>query len=1413
MKLQVVSMNPQNSSNTPTAFRRSTFPRILWAQLLAVTICLLPAVLDGQIRRQGFRQSSLPTLVLPAPPRQLRRNLERAQRFVDAGQYTEAVDLLDAILSAPDSEDFFIKQKLDQAVSEDEAENDEQLDDDLRLEPAQRQPFMPASPLRNETPRELGTNRTTLKTEACRILGSLPRQGREFYELQVGKTAKRALQSAVESHDINAVDEISRRYFHTAAGYEATLLLARHALDNNLPTTASIHLTRLREAPQAAKKYEPQLTVLLAVCRKLMQQEDKAQRLLAEARSNFGQSRIQIEGEVTRLPDTIQEADRFLEELLGTFDPARQTKLASWQLFRGTQDRNAESSGGMPLTKREWAVDTAVFASDEKKIAGFYEDLRKEKVPVLPVAQPLAVGDYLVVQAARMVLGVDMKTGRRVWPYPWNAEPVPEEFVTLRALRANPLIDDSMRSRIWSDFVHSQMSSDGELLFILRGIKTPPTTFRGMGNQPIRPKNRLVALELATEGKTVWLLGSDEGDDPALSEAFFLGAPLPVEGQLFVVAELKDELKLLTLDAKSGKMLWSQQLGHIESSHLNRQMPDNTRILNGSCPAFADGILVCPTASGALVAVDTQRRWLLWSYSYPQVPGHGGTFIQNGRLGRQLGSRWSDGAPVIADGKVLVTPVESEELHCLDLLTGELLWQLNRDERLFVAGAWNGIVVLVGPDHIQGIELSTGKRLWSSEGFPAEGMTSGRGFYSDGDYFLPTNAPQLLRIDIASGEIVEELDTDFELGNLVCHGNYIISQNHNSVLAFLQRDRIRDDVAQQLSDNPDDPHALENHASLLMGDGKTEEAIEVLRRAATLADRPKQLQSIRTRLCGLLLGRLEENFAKHESTIEEVRQLSTSMADSATLRQTHQVLASGLAATGRTREAFDELLDAARAAVQADTQPTEQRLMDVGDGRSVDVTVWLSETLNELLAAMDEADAKDAYAKIQLQTQELGADNLDGLQKWNRCISRLPASAAARLKLAAAYTDAGQALPAELILAELHEQLNSEDPILGEAAIEATNQLARLLASRDESELALQVRKQIDSIETPPASDPNSTVDQSKPSPAANQSYDFLTWPRGKVVANDRIANQSNRISNARTPTVSVIHHDSLWPEENRVEVDQTHVTVFDGYNQIRRRVQFQERARVGTNMLAAEAVARGHLLIYSNSSEIVAIDLLGDYEDSSQRIRWKQPIGGGQDLATISRIQSMATNTLVPRHHRLGPASGSAVTFVNRGDLVCCDMITGETMWQVNDVGKNPSLFGNEEVVFVAASPDASRVTAYDIQTGIRLNEVELPFDDKLCAPADSSCWAGLPKTRNCASSCLTPCLRRSPGKARTIPNHISNSLALLSCVSANRRASCSSSTCETARRLSIPCLNLQQAQTTLGPTRQPIKFKAWHC
>ena len=77
-----------------------------------------------------------------------------------------------------------------------------------------------------------------------------------------------------------------------------------------------------------------------------------------------------------------------------------------------------------------------------------------------------------------------------------------------------------------------------------------------------------------------------------------------------------------------------------------------------------------------------------------------------------LASRAVDASVCVADGRVLVTPIDSDSLHCLNLIDGELRWKYKRQDDLYTACVYQGKVILVGRHQVQAIRLADGNPGW-----------------------------------------------------------------------------------------------------------------------------------------------------------------------------------------------------------------------------------------------------------------------------------------------------------------------------------------------------------------------------------------------------------------------------------------------------------------------------------------------------------------------------------------------------------------------------------------------------------------------------------------------------------------------------------------------------------------------------
>jgi tetratricopeptide (TPR) repeat protein len=98
-----------------------------------------------------------------------------------------------------------------------------------------------------------------LKTSAREMIAGLPTAGREMYVLLHTAAARRELKAALASGNRDELAKLVRRYFLTAPGYEAALLLAQIEFDRGHPLAAAHLYDELLADPTVAAEFEPQL--------------------------------------------------------------------------------------------------------------------------------------------------------------------------------------------------------------------------------------------------------------------------------------------------------------------------------------------------------------------------------------------------------------------------------------------------------------------------------------------------------------------------------------------------------------------------------------------------------------------------------------------------------------------------------------------------------------------------------------------------------------------------------------------------------------------------------------------------------------------------------------------------------------------------------------------------------------------------------------------------------------------------------------------------------------------------------------------------------------------------------------------------------------------------------------------------
>lgn len=500
------------------------------------------------------------------------------------------------------------------------------------------------------------------------------------------------------------------------------------------------------------------------------------------------------------------------------------------------------------------------------------------------------------------------------------------------------------------------LSHDGKRVYFVDDFNIPPSAVvmnpewgfnPGMQQQAQGGKveyNKLVAVDLET-GMLKWSLGTlptgQRQDEDRISSAaqlgegaYFLGPPVTVNGKLYVLLERDGALKLACFDpnkeslvakvnAKSGQkaspstfepeLVWVQNLGRPNTPIKQ----DSARRFQGAFLAAADGVMVCPTNSGAVVAVDLNARSLLWAHTYATLdqaggpgtgkPWGGGGMMMSSSMREQ---RWRSSAPMITGGRVLVTAFDGDYLQCLDLRSGKTKWQeKRRADDLYVGGVVGDKVLIVGRTSVRAMKVvgearenpsprDTPERptpAWENELKIATPV--GHGVVGkDGMFYLPVigdpdkpddKTPGVLTVNVSNGTGTATHyrrkdsagptggDPRLVLGNLVFHDGMMFSQSATEVTWFQLNEVKRREAQIALERNPNDPFGLLWSGELDLEAGKLQDAIAKFKKSeANKPDEPT-MRKLKNKLYDAYTAviRSEPDFTKVEPILAEYKGL------------------------------------------------------------------------------------------------------------------------------------------------------------------------------------------------------------------------------------------------------------------------------------------------------------------------------------------------------------------------------------------------------------------------------------------------------------------------------------------------------------------------------------------------------------
>ncbi len=1166
-----------------------------------------------------------------------------------------------------------------------------------------------------------------LRVEANRLLGQMPEAVRQQYEFKHGETAKLVYDQAIEKNDLSQMAQVAWRFYHTEVGRLAANHLGTAHFNRGeyglavqwfQQLTDSHH--DLTDAPRFKMKY--------AVALRRIGRNNDATRVISEIDP---QAFRQVAQETSV---SIDGPERWLESLPSAEQGGNQ-KLQEWHTFLGTPDRIGRIDGGSPLLLPQREVDLAHSHAVLAQMQNLRQDLFDQGRTPIPAWFPVMNGGRIAFRTMRGVQVMNVESGRMIWEVPEAASPeillagqlkfsasgpnaeLRQVKPIVAAYQGNGADSHPLASLLYRDGTYGMLSCDNDHLYVLEDtaiLAKASRSYSWRGNVQNNDElnrdwasNQLVAYDWNT-GRTVWRKGGplvNEMIVPSLAGYFFHGAPVPAGRELYLVGEHNNELRLVALDAATGRVLWNQLIGFseypIESDSGRRHW--NIQV------SIKDGIIICPTSSGWLVAVDRESHAILWAHRYRKRQ-HATSPSYNNRASisgsETLNTRWGPSAPIISAGKVLYTPREERHLYCVDLFTGERLWQLPKSQYLYLAGVYDGNALLVKSDGVTALSLETGTTQKTIPFANGEERPSGVGVLSGDRYFLPVNSGKLLEIDLKQGRITERIRSFRDrppLENLNFYRGWLISFGPSGLVMFEQRSTIEDDIQRRRQSDPADPIALLREAKILYLSDNYEGTLETLRKVDVDNLDTERQEKHHQLMTECLIRVIRKNFKGGDQELQELESLTRSDQERfhTKLLKIEQAFA---------REQFLNAFRGYQSLIAADSPKMVKR----PDNPRVEIRLedWVGGRLGETWQQLSDDDRRQITSEIISQHEQIsGEEAVHERERFIRQYGFHPAAMQALSLLQQDYLKRDDFASAANVTEKLvarYRKSRSDGALSADdvnRTVLAMDRLASRMTSRkwdydaayflkrlhrEFNRLTFEPTEQVATVLKERAAQQNALT--TSPPPVRWDTYDFRVSRSGTNYSSYHLM----AIDRGMSPLPFLKNHRlQLRPNRNRLEflsgVDETIVW------------SLPVRTARSVTQNQAALVSSDHLLFLLHK------DVLHVLSPVERRLLWTRPVMSRMEAPgayrtvpsnrTIEPMRNLSTlgsslslNRQATRRGMLAIANSDYVCLYEKRGVAVYDAITGNLRWRLTGLPKGTNVYGNRDYLYVV-TPDGSQV------------------------------------------------------------------------------------------------------------------------
>lgn len=584
----------------------------------------------------------------------------------------------------------------------------------------------------------------------------------QTYRRTVGPDAMQELARARASQETADFLRVVRVYFPTPAAYEAAEWLMRHWLDDgNWQLSATLAL-QFADSPFHRGYLTPRFRRMAVVACELAGRPHAAERF----RRELSQTAQAQPGGV--VPNAVSSA---------LLVPSSESPLRSPPVLEPRWSHGLESS----RTQLNVEAGLAEWAGTQREHEG------STAVGWIPVL----ADNLLVFRELDLIRAVDLRTGNTVWRYRTQSN-----LGNLLKSKIDDRAQQRHRSQLWeaaaSNSLLNGLTTDGQRvfgveasdLFTLAGVYGLESQWLPYVTRQEAVQNELVALNLWSrddEPRIAWQT-STMADAAQLRGHAFLGPPLAVGGNLFVLSESDRELMVTALTSASGRVLWQQPIAESERS-LVEERGRNIRAVR---PIAVNDLIICPTQIGLLVAVDQVTGGLRWAHNSLETPAQ--ATQQRFRTVAPLTQRRHaafPSVPVATGDAIVYLPSQSDRLYCLEAATGRVRWSVAQTLLDTIVHADAEQVVVLGKTVVRAYAMQDGQPQWVCS---LPGVVSGQGTLVSTGYLVPLESGQVVTVDLRTGRSAGfRFDSPPQpVGHLIATATDIISVGAHGVSAFPQ---------------------------------------------------------------------------------------------------------------------------------------------------------------------------------------------------------------------------------------------------------------------------------------------------------------------------------------------------------------------------------------------------------------------------------------------------------------------------------------------------------------------------------------------------------------------------------------------------------------------------------------------------